>query len=224
MAQVCRVFMTFVALFLCAMVPGEAHDHSTVTSGCTPADNILAGLRLATTDPGAVEPVQQKVAVRPRWAVLISGRCAGDLVGARAGYFRLKSGASVELSRPVQDPNVGLRLSEARALVDTAEDVAVPAAIRHSSLGRLLSITSALDPNENVHRYTAVWSRPSSSLIGFLDFHRDTGRYTQIPLFKVPMQTQAAYYLPSPDTSSGDITILGPVNGGMKVITVSVDM
>lgn len=214
----------FAVIFWSFQTPTWATDLPNYTSGCSMSDDVVAGLQLWRADVGKVVSVQKTVAVSPKWAFQLSGRCSSDLTGSRAGYFRLRSGASVEFSKPVQSPDVGLRRSVGRTMVDAAESINIPLALRNSSHGRLVSLTSALSPGATITRYAAVWSRRDGSLIGFVDIDRASGRHSVHPLFKVPMRARTAYYLGSPDTNYGDITILGPVAGGTKVITVGVAM
>jgi hypothetical protein len=220
-----RVGRYLVVASLCFVsAAGSSRERPAYQKGCAPSDDLVANLTLASADPGKVESVQRQVSVSPRWSLVFSGRCANDLTGSRAGYFKLRSGASVELSKPVQDPAVGLRRSVGRTMVDAAESIDIPAGLRNSSNGRLISLTSGLSPGATINRYTAVWSRRKGSLIGFVDIDRASGRHVAHPLFTVPLQVRSAYYLASPDTNYGEITILGPVAGGTKVITVGVAM
>lgn len=224
MVRARQTLMLIAAPMRCPFPAGASREPATYSSGCAPNDDVAAHLKLTRADLGNVEPVQSSIAVSPRWAFLVSGRCANGLTGSRAGYFRLRSGASVEFSKPVHDPDVSLRRSVGRTMVDAAKSIAIPPSLRNTSNGRLISLTSALSPGATLTRYAAVWSRRNSSIIGFVDIDRASGRHSAHPLFKVSMKVRTAYYLGSPDTNSGDITIVGPVAGGTKVITVGVAM
>lgn len=213
-----------VGVLVSLTVPVTAKVPIRPTPGCGVADNVVAGLRLNRTTVGPVKAVQHNVPISPQWAVLISGYCSADLTGSRAGYFRLRSGASVELSLPLTDPRVGLRSSQGRTMIDIVEIMPVPRAGQKSPWGQLIALTAALDPSADTDRFAAVWSRRTGSVVGFVDIDRKSGRQAPIPLFEVPMKVRVAYYLPSPDTNTGDITILGPVKGGTKVITIGVGM
>lgn len=142
-------------------------------------------------------------------------------MGADGGTFLLKSGTVVALSAPLETGNARLQVQPGSGPFDRIKRiVASPSA--GSQTGRLVAMTDAFDSSTSADRYAAVWSRRSSSVIGFVDVDRSTGKRQELPLFELRLAADVAYYQPAPDTNAGRMTVLAHVGGTARVMWIDV--
>lgn len=218
-----RLALAALALLSCGRNPDTASAYPITAEPCTAADIVAGHLKMTAAPPAAAAALRPGVSVNSRTAINLTGRCAPQVVAADGGTFLMTGGFLVGLTAPVETGAARLAIQPGLAPFDRIKRIAASPG-KASPAGTMVAMTDAIDASPASDRYAAVWLRRASSIIGFVDIDRSTGKRLERPLFELPHVAEVAYYMPSPDTNSGLMTVLARVGTTKRIMWIDVGL